>query len=807
VVHGLTTILLERAERTPLLIGIDDAHFLDLASLRCLLHLARRVDRARVLVVVNEATSVRQRWPMLWAELLSLPHCGQVRLGPLSPGGVADVVAAQADLPAACQPSMCDEITGGNPLLLHALIEDYRNAGRKLPNQFTGTAFGQAVLTWLYRSDPVLLPLACALAMFDYPVDSRLLDELLDSDRASNTWAVNAATEAGLLEGGKFRHEQARAAVLAAMDPQERAELHRRVAAVLYRRSAPAVAIARHQIAAQHTDAVWSTSVLHEAAQQALDEDNVALALDCLRLAELGCGGEAERASVLSTIMRVTWRTDPAAAERQIWDLLVAVRSGQLANRAGVELVDYLAWYGRPSQAGEVLDHLSRSVAATDNDLAFALQSVGARLAYSFPGFFASDAAGRAASQPAGLATTAEKLQVRAAGMIGAVLADGFSEDALEDARSILEFSLPAEDTWEPVMISLQVMALAECLHEAALWCDAQLHQAMQRQVPTWSAHLSAIRAMISFRQGRLSEADRYARAALSHVPPKGLGVFIGIPLSIVLLTSTRVGAYEQALAYLRMPVPEAMLQTPFGLHYVRARGRYYLARRNYKAAAEDFEACGELMIKWGLDLPGIVPWRTDLAEVNLALGAPARSLALDQLDRLGPHNGRTRGISLRMLAAASELKERLPILYRAVDVLDSSGDQLELADALTELSNVQRSLGEHEEAATTARRAHQVALQSKLETLPRTLSPDMSQQAAPAQCLEGKPAMLELSDAERRVASLAAQGHSNRQIARQLYITISTVEQHLTRVYRKLQVNRRTDLPFVFVSELDKST
>lgn len=52
------------------------------------------------------------------------------------------------------------------------------------------------------------------------------------------------------------------------------------------------------------------------------------------------------------------------------------------------------------------------------------------------------------------------------------------------------------------------------------------------------------------------------------------------------------------------------------------------------------------------------------------------------------------------------------------------------------------------------------------------------------------------LSEAERRVAELAARGHTNRQISRKLFITVSTVEQHLTRVYRKLDVKRRTDLP-----------
>ncbi|MFD7732624.1 response regulator transcription factor, partial [Kitasatospora phosalacinea] len=51
------------------------------------------------------------------------------------------------------------------------------------------------------------------------------------------------------------------------------------------------------------------------------------------------------------------------------------------------------------------------------------------------------------------------------------------------------------------------------------------------------------------------------------------------------------------------------------------------------------------------------------------------------------------------------------------------------------------------------------------------------------------------LSEAEQRVAQLASRGCTNREIADLLHITVSTVEQHLTRVYRKLGVARRTKL------------
>jgi DNA-binding NarL/FixJ family response regulator len=52
-----------------------------------------------------------------------------------------------------------------------------------------------------------------------------------------------------------------------------------------------------------------------------------------------------------------------------------------------------------------------------------------------------------------------------------------------------------------------------------------------------------------------------------------------------------------------------------------------------------------------------------------------------------------------------------------------------------------------------------------------------------------------DLTNAERRVATLVAAGKKNREVAAQLFTTVATVEAHLTRIYRKLGIRSRADL------------
>ena len=51
------------------------------------------------------------------------------------------------------------------------------------------------------------------------------------------------------------------------------------------------------------------------------------------------------------------------------------------------------------------------------------------------------------------------------------------------------------------------------------------------------------------------------------------------------------------------------------------------------------------------------------------------------------------------------------------------------------------------------------------------------------------------MTASERRIAELAGQGLTNREIAQMLFITVRTVEGHLTSVFRKLRLDSRNDL------------
>ncbi|MEV6236198.1 LuxR family transcriptional regulator [Lentzea sp. NPDC051838] len=509
--------------------------------------------------------------------------------------------------------------------------------------------------------------------------------------------------------------------------------LHTRAARLLHDQGESAEAIACRLLDGPPLRQPWAVAALRTAASRA---QRTAFALRCLEHALKSTVDASEQAAISFDLAQLEFRSNPPAAARHL-TALTGHREARLL------LVSQLLWHGRVAEARDLLQ---------DND-----SEVQSWLASAHP----SLARWRPADSP--LTSLLYRDDSSAADR-----AEGF----LRGVR--LTGDLP----WAAVF-ALLTLVYSDRLSAAASWCDRLLEQAADHV--TWQAMFTSVRAEIALRQGDLRACIRLAGVAFRLLSPHAWGTAVVGPLSCLILGCTRAGRLDEAAEHVARPVPEVAFQTRFGPHYLYACGEYHLAASRPDAALADFVTCGDLMASWGQDHPGVVPWRVGAAEALLRQGRTGRARRLLS-ERLT--TGRARGHALRVLASASEPGARTRMLTEAAGLLDDCGDRYGLAQALTDLSE---ALSHRGRARMTARRARLIADECGAEPLCDRLVPDD---------LPASESLSGLTGAERRVAALAAAGHTNREIARKLFVTTSTVEQHLTRVYRKLAISYREEIP-----------
>ncbi|WP_405998002.1 AAA family ATPase [Streptomyces sp. NBC_00829] len=823
----VSTALLRIARDRTVVIAVDDVHHGDELSLAFLLCLARRVRQTGVLIVLTEAVRLRPTQLAFHAELQRQPNCTSLRLPLLTSGGTTRLLAEHFSASAAQRLSAeCQETTGGNPLLVKALIDDGLTAlGDSEPFQRLAPAemFERAMLDCLHRGEPELLTVARGVAVLGDSCSAVLLSRIVDLHVKATEQALQDLSRCAVLHNGAFRDPAARTAVLEAAPPGALSALHLRAARLLHQEGAAALDVARHLLAAPKNVEDWAIPVLQEAAEYALVDDDHELALRCGELAVASCPEGPRHAALKSRLVSIVWRSSPAAAEGHLRQLSRELAAGRLADRDLVQAVSCLVWMGEARGAGEAVLRLDRSGRdAQDADRAPAYDPGTLAAAQSWlsmvsppvrdlfdavepPRTTLSEAPGK--PPVAGLASIPYDLPdnayVQAADAVRTALRGGQAEAAVNEATRVLQRYHLSDRTLQPLVFALLAVVYAGRLDLALAWCERLLGECSARNAPTWQAALGVVRAEISLRQGDLPGAAAQARHAMSRISLQSWGVGIALPLAVLVESEIQMGHHEEALSLLEQPVPEAMFDTLSGLHYLRARGRCHLATGRYHAALRDFLNCGELMQAWDMDAAELVPWRLDAAEAWLALGNPtrAREYAEEQKQREpGPAGSRPRGSLLLVLARTSgDLKVRLKRLTEAVETLEEGDDRLQLAVALGELGRGYRALGDFNRARMLVRKAWHLAKSCGAEPLCRQFMPGQGDGEAGGQASgEAEPPkeVEVLSEAEARVALLAARGHTNREIATKLYVTVSTVEQHLTRIYRKLKVKRRRDLP-----------
>jgi DNA-binding CsgD family transcriptional regulator len=789
---ALCRVLLAQAKQRPMVLFVDDVHHADPYSQEFLRYLAHRLDTPRVLLVLSESSS-HPGVPNFQAELFHLPRCLVINVGLLSPQGVAELAAGTGlGLDAV---SLYD-VSGGNPLLTRALLEDHRVAAAETPpaEVVAGEVFAVAVEICLYRGDAEARRTAWAAVVLGPEATRARIAEVLGSPPQIVDRSMAALVEMGLLlPGDRFRHEAVRAAVERRMDHHQRARLETRAASVLHDHGAPTTVVARHLVAAERIDAPWVLPTLREGAELALAEDDVDLALDCLRVARDICTDESQSLEIKAALVRAAWRVNPTMAAHYLPELAEAAARGRLEIRDVRVVIGCLLWFGRTGEAVRLLEAVAKEASGQGGESAL----VQLWMIYGYPGLPGVDRS-QSVEKPLAPLTPVRSPSLRARALLATVVTKGRDDEIAVRAEQILQTTPLNDHTATVIVAALIALIVADRPLTASSWCMKLEKEAVRRRSPVWQALFVTVRALIDVMIGRLAEAAETARSALELVPAQGWGVVVAVPLSVLVYAEAMLGEYEKAAERLTVPVPEAAFETPGGVLLLWARGRFHLATGNAYAALDDFHACGELMGKWGVDLPSFVPWRTDAAEAYLQLGdtKQARVLVEEQLDLLGTERTWMRGVALRVLASACEPAERLPLLQEAVEILHGRGHQLKEAQALEELGRTHRRLGQEKQARSMMRKAQRllrdlgVGQQLKQGV---TSGADNEPEREPAPVEQENP--LGLSDAEFRVASLAAVGQSNREIAEALFITLSTVEQHMTRIFRKLGVRRRGDL------------
>ncbi|MEU1802446.1 AAA family ATPase [Streptomyces sp. NPDC019937] len=808
-------IIADLAARHPLLIAVDDIQHTDTASLSCLRYLAQRLNRLPLALVFTRGVSVEEQPPRILHDLLYRTSVRRFHLGPLSRVGMRELAAN----PPSSSPSdrflaEVHTLSGGNPLLAQALIEEHRL--RAAPESATGAppdsdgsaplpeggvalgpVFHQAVLAYLHRIGPRAVLLARCVALLDEAATPLLLSRLSGIDTELLKRYLRLLTGIGVLGGARLRHAGVRQAVLGEMPHEEATQLRYRAARLLYDSGAPPQAVAAHLLGVGPLHEDWVLGVLREAACQALDDGDVQRGIRCLELARECCVDEAQRLSVKSQFACGQWQLRPADSAPHFLALKGPIVEGKLTGVDALWAAEGMLFHLGFDEALEAVDQLN----GDDEEMATALHGTRMLMASEVPGVL--DRLSR--PLPASAAPAMSHSELRARHALALVLERGADEYAIALAEQVLQ---SRENAATSQLSSLPKALLALCyadrIDAAATWHDLLAGDAGRHDAPAWRAQIACVGALVSLRRGRLADAVRQAETAYARLSGPRWNVSSALALAILIEAHTAMGDHQAAAGYLTPEPPPELFLTRAGLHYLYARGRHHLATGNTYLALSDFQGCGSLMRRWNVDTPAVAPWRLGEAEAWLRLGDRERAARLVEKQLARPDSGltRSRGMALHGLALVQPVTQQPPVLRDAFRLLEGSGARYEAAAVLADLSRAYQQLGD-KRARPTARRAWRLAKSCQAEFLCQELLPTSTPRSIGPRGSAGSrggdradhDSFGGLSESERRVAMLAAQGYANREIADRLFITVSTVEQHLTRVYRKMGIRNREQL------------
>lgn len=365
---GVVATLIELSAERPLVIAVDDAHLMDDDSLAAMLSLLHRIRKRRILVLCVSWEQSGVRGPVVHRQLIRQPH-ERVRIAPLTEDGVAALLGRHAGRPVPRETSDAyHRATGGNPMLVHALLDDSARFGSEPGEPVASSAYRQAVLACLGSTSPAHTRIGAAIAVLGDFASARNVALVSGDSPTTVLETVSVLNSSGLLSDYAFRHPAAAEAVLSDLPENDLARINTDAAQLLYQAGAPERDVAARLLAADEVVQPWGPKVLRGAADLALGADNVRESMSYLRLALRDRTDEHDRHRLLAALGRAAWRVNPAAAEASLAQLRRAVFDGCLDADDAATVLRYMLWQGEDAdQVATAIGALS-SPAASDRD-------------------------------------------------------------------------------------------------------------------------------------------------------------------------------------------------------------------------------------------------------------------------------------------------------------------------------------------------------------------------------------------------------------------------------------------------------
>ena len=808
VMHGLYWLTVNISAKSPLALVLDDLHWGDTPSLEWLRYLVGRLDGLPVLVLAGCRPGEGERAGLIDA-LVARGDGTVVTPRPLSDAAVGDLIRDQAGAaPDDAFTTACARATGGNPFLLRELLRAV--ARESIPvsavgaEQVSGLApatIARSVLLRLAALPPAATELAQAVAVMGETVELELASELAGIAREEAAESADALAAAHVLDGGRrlaFVHPIVRASIEEAMPPSQRRDAHARAARLLAREGAGPERRAVHLLVADPSHDPDAVTTLRQAARIARERGAARIAVTYLSRALEEPPEEPERAWLLEELgVAAAAAADPRAVD-WLRAACVAAESPAARARAGLALGRALQVEGRLEEAFAAIDETEADLGGHEGWMAARLEAelvVAARLDHRLRPRV-PERLRRLERLSRDLVDGRLLLLAQRAyeGALAGEPAEGpaaMAEESFDGGR-LLELLGPEDPS---VYLALNSLSLCERLDEAREAFDAVVAEARERGSALGFAIASCFRAQVHHRRGDLRRAEADARAAVEVARIEGWG--LGIPAARGFLVAVLIdcGALDEARevldeAGLGDEIPDLVTFDPL----LEARGRLKIATGETAEGLADLLACGERQDRWGALNPSVIPWRSAAAESMLRTGrVDAAAELADEEVRLARRFGTPRALGMA-LRVAGLVRGQRDLLTEAVEVLEGGPSPLETARARVALGAALQRQREPRPARQVLRQALDAADRAGAGPLAEEAREELvAAGARPRRArLSGRDA---LTASELRVATRAAEGRSNREIAQALFVTVKTIEAHLGNAYRKLGIASRAEL------------